>query len=89
MTPETQGIDDTTSPVKVGRALARRFIERSEVLDYKGKRRDSAALDYFIGAASALELAGHHEVANHIKMVSVLVIAVRGYFGVKEIASKD
>lgn len=89
MTPETQGIDDATSPVKVGRALARRFIERSEALNYKGKRRDSAALDYFIGAASALELAGHHEVANHLKMASVLIIAPRGFFGIKELASKD
>lgn len=74
--------------VELARTLARRFIERAEELGYKGKKRDDAALDYFVGAAVLAELQGNKLLYEHLGRVALFVIAVRGYFGVKELAAK-
>jgi hypothetical protein len=38
--------------------LAIKWRERQAALGYKGKRAEAAVFEYFIGAASALDLAG-------------------------------
>jgi len=65
--------------------IACKFVERSEALGYKGVKRDIAALDFFVGAASALRSAGHPE-SEHVGSVAVMIIATRGYVEVKRIA---
>jgi len=40
---------------QIVQVLAKRFLERSEALGYKGKKADNAALDYFCGAATFAE----------------------------------
>lgn len=69
------------------KALAKRFIERAEALQLKGRRRDNAALDYFVGAAVLAELNGDADLSNHLGTISALIISVRGFFGVKELAT--
>lgn len=68
--------------------LAQRFIERAEALGYKGKARDKAALDYFVGAATLADLQANHALAQHLGTVSALIVSVRGYFGVRELAAE-
>lgn len=67
-------------------ALARKFVERAEGLGMKGKSRDDAALHYFIGAAMVAELTGDMNLARHIGMVAALIISVRGYSAVQDLA---
>lgn len=69
------------------KALAQKFIERSEALGLKGKKRDDAALDFWCGAASALELSGRKLDADTLGRQAALIVAVRGYFGVREMAN--
>lgn len=59
--------------------LAERFIERAENLNYRGKARDKAALDYFIGAAQLAELSNDEESAKHIAILVTMLISTRGY----------
>lgn len=72
--------------VAVTKALARRFVERSESLKYKGKKRDDAALDYFCGAAVLAEEMGNDAMGEHLARICVLMISVRGYIAIKELA---
>jgi hypothetical protein len=37
------------------RWYAQQFVERASALNYKGKKRDDAAIDYFCGIATALK----------------------------------
>lgn len=60
-------------------ALAVAFVERASSLGYKGKQRDKAALDFFIGAIKLAELQGNTELYNHLGNVAALLIAIRGY----------
>lgn len=69
----------------LARGIASAFIERSKALEYKGKKRDNAALDYFIGAAKCLELTGDEETASYLGRLAWL-ISVRGYSEVETIA---
>lgn len=71
------------------REIAKRFVERAGALNMKGAARDRAALDYFTGAAAGAELAGDAALAQSIGMVAALIVSVRGFFGVKELAEKD
>ena len=69
--------------------IAKRFIERAEALELKGKKRDDAALDYFCGAAAGAELAGNAQLATHIGVVCATMLSVRGFFAVKELATRS
>jgi hypothetical protein len=69
--------------------IAQRFIERAEALNLKGKKRDDAALDYFVGAVAGAEMAGDTKLAEHLGVIAAMMISVRGYFAVREIAEKD
>ena len=72
----------------LARTLAKRFVERASALGLKGVKRDNAALDYFCGAASALEEIGDPRAAS-IATTAALIVAVRGYMGVAEIAYRE
>ena len=54
--------------------LAIKWRERQSALGYKGKRAEAAVFEYFIGAASALDLAGHEE-AQHVATCTALILA--------------
>lgn len=71
--------------VETTKALAKKFIERSNALKYSGVKRDNAALDYFCGAASMAELSGNVPLMEHLTRITLL-IAVRGYIAVAELA---
>ena len=70
------------------RAICAAFVERSEALNYKGKRRDNAALDYMCGAATAAQWAGKAQepLAKHLATI-VHLVAIRGYFELRRIAT--
>jgi hypothetical protein len=72
--------------VETTKALAKKFIERSNALKYSGVKRDNAALDYFCGAASMAELSGNVPLMEHLTRIITLLIAVRGYIAVAELA---
>lgn len=67
--------------------IAERCIERMSALDIKGKRADDAALHYFVGAAVLADEIGDKALCEHLTRVAAMVIAVRGMFGVREIAA--
>lgn len=73
---------------KLVKTIAERFVERSSALGLKGKKRDDAALDYFLGAAAGAELAGDVQMACQLGLVSAMIISVRGYAGVVSLASE-
>lgn len=79
-------INDAQEIVERTRILAQRFIERSQELRYKGRKRDFAALDYFCGAAVAAEVSGDEPFASHLRTICLLVVAIRGFIGVSELA---
>lgn len=64
------------------KTLCAAFIERSDALGLKGKKRDDAAMHYFVGAAKALDLAGQ-DTKRLISWVG-FVLQYRGYNGVVE-----
>lgn len=65
--------------------LCTRFVERAEHFDMKGKKRDEKAIEFLVGAASALQATDHPEYSHVINCVA-LIICVRGYAEVKRIA---
>lgn len=73
-------------PTEIVRRLAQRTIEHVEALGLKGKRADDAALHYFVGAASLADETGNRELAQHLGTVCVLIVSVRGMFGIRELA---
>jgi hypothetical protein len=68
------------------KTIAERFRERAAALNLKGKKRDDAALDYFVGAAVGAELAGDADLAQAIALAATLIVSVRGFIGVSDIA---
>ena len=65
--------------------LCVKFVERAEFQQLKGKKRDELAIEFLIGAATALQNAEHPE-ANHVLNCVAMIIVVRGYAEVKRIA---
>lgn len=63
------------------------FVERAEYLNLKGKKRDEAAIEFLVGAASALQITNHAE-ANHVLTCVAMAICPRGYGEVKRIADE-
>jgi hypothetical protein len=59
-------------------ALCQSFHARAEALGMKGKRRDDATMEFFVGASQALAIA-EHEHAPVVLRVTALLIAMRGY----------
>jgi hypothetical protein len=69
--------------------LALSFIERADALSLKGKKRDAAALDYWCGAAIGAGLAGDAQLESHLGRLAALVISVRGFMAIKQIAAGE
>lgn len=69
------------------KSLCAAFVERADALNYpqKGKKLDSAALDYIIGAAKIAEIIGNTPIAAHLAGVAYIV-SIRGMFEVRHIA---
>jgi hypothetical protein len=65
--------------------IAAKCVERAAALHLKGKRRDDAALDFFVGAAAGAELAGDTALAPHIGMTAAMLVSVRGYLAIAEL----
>ena len=89
LTPETKALlpAGVLPTVAITKNLAAKFIERADALGYKGKKRDDAALDFFVGAGAVAAETGNAELAMHLTRVVVMIISVRGFFGVKELAA--
>jgi hypothetical protein len=79
----------TTSLSAQAQKLATSFMERADALNLKGKKRDDAALDYWCGAAIGAGLAGHTQLESHFGRLAALVISVRGFMAIKEIAAGE
>lgn len=69
---------NTASTFPAVQAVCKRFMDRSAELEYKGKKRDSAALEYVVGAAVGAELAGNAGLSQHLCHI-IFLAAVRGY----------
>lgn len=76
--------------------IAIAFVQRAEALGMKGKSRDNAAIEFFLGAyvaayglakGDAESDAGKH--ATHILAVTQMLVCTRGYAEVKRIAEKE
>lgn len=78
--------------VKAARAaakvLAESFVNRAKELEYKGKKRDGAALDFWLGAAAWAYATGPADTADYLTRLAWL-ISVRGYSEVELIANWD
>lgn len=62
---------------EVIRQMARLFIERATNFGWKGKKRDDLALEFFMGAAKAVENLDEG-LYKHLHAI-VFLLAVRGY----------
>ena len=65
--------------------LCIQFVERADHFEMKGKSRDKLAIEFLVGAATALQNTNHEE-ADHVLKCVAFIIAVRGYAEVKRIA---
>jgi hypothetical protein len=45
---------ENNNGIAIIKAICHGFVERAEALNLKGKKRDDAAMDYFVGANRAL-----------------------------------
>jgi hypothetical protein len=71
------------------KTLCTKFIERSQALGLKGKKRDDAALHFFVGAAHALLLVNpKSEDAQRVKRWLELILQMRGYEAVEAEVTK-
>jgi hypothetical protein len=64
--------------------LAQSFVARAESQEMKGKARDRAALEFFLGAAAISVGKLQEQILFNASM-----IAVRGFSWVKELAGKQ
>ena len=70
------------------KTLCETFAKRSKELDYKGKRRDTMAMEFFIGALAAPGLANHAD-AFGVRLFTVLLLATRGYSEIVKVAESQ
>ena len=66
--------------------LAKAFVRRSNILGLKGKKRDVAAVEFFVGCCCALWEAGHKD-AEMLENTVYFFVAPRGYRAVTHLAS--
>jgi hypothetical protein len=72
-------------PLNMLQKLSIKWCDRVAEQDLKGKRRDSAMVEYFCGAAQALQLTEHPE-ADHVLRVLAMVFCTRGHSEAEKIA---
>ncbi len=68
--------------------IANNFCTRAAELEMKGRARDKAALEFFLGAAAGLLAAGNTIAGNHVLRVAAMLITTRGYAEVQAIANR-
>ena len=68
--------------------LSIKMVERANALGLRGKKRDDATLDFFVGAVNALYLAGKKKDADHIATVTAMILQTRGFDEVARLAWK-
>lgn len=75
------------------KSFAQLFVSRSEAIGLKGVKRDTAALEFYLGAANALELLETgtfaHRYGEMLAQQAALMIAPRGYKAVLSLARGD
>lgn len=59
--------------------LCMAFVQRSQSLGLRGKKRDDALIEFMVGAANALTIAGAEDDAKHVTAVLAVVFSVRGF----------
>lgn len=67
--------------------LCRAFVTRSKTLGLKGAKRDTAMLEFMIGATNALKITGHPD-ADHLERVCVMIFSIRGFRECERIAQE-
>jgi hypothetical protein len=75
---------ENNNGIAIIKAICHGFVERAEALNLKGKKRDDAAMDYFVGANRALVAMGHAEEASAIGTWTAFVLAHQGYRAITE-----
>lgn len=68
--------------------LAKAFIARAEALNLKGVKRDTAALEFFVGAFEAFVIAGDQSKADWTAKLCFLV-SIRGYSEMANLAESQ
>lgn len=69
--------------------ICKQLVERAEQMRLKGKKRDEMAMEFIVGAATALEGAGHSEDAQHLAKFASFLVSFRGFAAIKEMADKQ
>jgi hypothetical protein len=59
------------------------FQERVMALGYKGKKRDNAAVDYFVGAAQVASTLGSNIAHKAIGNFTAFAVAIHGYAAIE------
>ena len=67
--------------------LAKAFVRRSNTLGLTGRKRDVAAVEFFVGCCCALWEAGQHKDAEMLENTVYFFVAPRGYRAVTHLAS--
>ena len=70
------------------KALAQKMVERAKALGLKGAKADAAALDFYCGAAAALEIVGLKTESEWLGRVAFMLVSVRGYVEVARLAAE-
>lgn len=65
--------------------LAERCIERMDSKCVRGKRRDDAVLEYFVGASEMADITGDTMLSEHLTRICALVIALDGFKGLQRL----
>ena len=69
--------------MNITKELATAFVQRSEYLGLKGKKRDDEAVAYFVGAASVLNIVGRTKESEQLSLFAAHVLAYRGFRAVE------
>ena len=89
--PKINLVTDNAKPselLPVAKMVAQQFITRSDTQTLKGKKRDEMALEYVLGAASAMQVTGNDTKMNSLLLLASL-ISVRGYKFLNEFANSE
>lgn len=64
--------------VPIAKHIAQQFVTRASSQALKGKKRDSMALEFVLGAASAMQVTGQSSNMNALLLLASMV-SIRGY----------
>ena len=76
---------ETKQEVTLLPELARTFRERAKNLNLRGVKRDSGAIEFFVGAAKACSLLGNEAEFNRIATFVAFGLAIDGYVALDKI----